>query len=57
MCMHTHPQTHTHTHTHTHIRIYIHTGFKNVINLVIDNYAQWFVVVPGAVNLVQVIKN
>jgi len=28
-------------------------GFKNVINLVIDNYAQWFVVVPGAVNLVQ----
>ena len=28
-------------------------GFKNVINLVIDNYAQWFVVVPGALNLVQ----
>jgi len=28
-------------------------GFENVINLVIDNYAQWFVVVPGAVNLVQ----
>eukprot|EP00960_Hanusia_phi_P042689 755656-Hanusia_phi.AAC.7 len=22
-------------------------GFKNVINLVIDNYAQWFVIVPG----------
>eukprot|EP00592_Proboscia_alata_P016817 CAMPEP_0194398272 /NCGR_PEP_ID=MMETSP0174-20130528/126010_1 /TAXON_ID=216777 /ORGANISM="Proboscia alata, Strain PI-D3" /LENGTH=523 /DNA_ID=CAMNT_0039194547 /DNA_START=110 /DNA_END=1681 /DNA_ORIENTATION=+ len=28
-------------------------GFTNVINLVIDNYAQWFVVVPGALNLVQ----
>eukprot|EP00904_Undaria_pinnatifida_P009000 jgi/Undpi1/522/HiC_scaffold_10.g03986.m1 len=28
-------------------------GFKNVINLVIDNWAQWFVVVPGAINLVQ----
>uniref|UniRef100_A0A7S4U6W7 Uncharacterized protein n=1 Tax=Guillardia theta TaxID=55529 RepID=A0A7S4U6W7_GUITH len=28
-------------------------GFKNVINLVIDNYAQWFVIVPGAINLVQ----
>jgi hypothetical protein len=28
-------------------------GFKNVINLVIDNHAQWFVVVPGALNLVQ----
>jgi hypothetical protein len=46
----------THKHTHVYIRIYIHTGFKNVINLVIDNYPQWFVVVPGAVNLVQVIK-
>jgi hypothetical protein len=23
-------------------------GFKHVINLVIDNYAQWFIVVPGA---------
>eukprot|EP00584_Thalassiosira_punctigera_P025531 CAMPEP_0172551206 /NCGR_PEP_ID=MMETSP1067-20121228/36684_1 /TAXON_ID=265564 ORGANISM="Thalassiosira punctigera, Strain Tpunct2005C2" /NCGR_SAMPLE_ID=MMETSP1067 /ASSEMBLY_ACC=CAM_ASM_000444 /LENGTH=518 /DNA_ID=CAMNT_0013338961 /DNA_START=30 /DNA_END=1586 /DNA_ORIENTATION=- len=28
-------------------------GFKNVINLVIDNHAQWFVVVPNALNLVQ----
>jgi len=28
-------------------------GFTNVINLVIDNYAQWFIVVPGAYNLVQ----
>jgi len=28
-------------------------GFKNVINLVIDNHAQWFVVVPGSLNLVQ----
>eukprot|EP00798_Chlamydomonas_sp_ICE-L_P007873 gene7873-1083_t len=28
-------------------------GFTNVINLVIDNYAQWFIVVPGALNLVQ----
>ena len=24
-----------------------------MINLVIDNYAQWFIVVPGALNLVQ----
>lgn len=28
-------------------------GFKNVINLAVDNHAQWFVVVPGALNLVQ----
>merc|ERR1712232_377272 len=28
-------------------------GFSNVINLVIDNHAQWFIVVPGALNLVQ----
>eukprot|EP01084_Bolivina_argentea_P303542 524084_1 len=28
-------------------------GFKTVINCVIDNHAQWFTVVPGAVNLVQ----
>jgi len=28
-------------------------GFTNVINLVIDNHAQWFVVVPGCLNLVQ----
>lgn len=32
-------------------------GFKNVINLVIDNHAQWFVVVPGALNLVQGFSN
>lgn len=28
-------------------------GFKRVINLVIDNHAQWFCIVPGALNLVQ----
>jgi len=28
-------------------------GFKHVINLVIDNYPQWFLIVPGAINLVQ----
>jgi len=28
-------------------------GFKHVINLVIDNHAQWFVVAPGCLNLVQ----
>mmetsp|Transcript_6054 Transcript_6054/g.10931 ORF Transcript_6054/g.10931 Transcript_6054/m.10931 type:complete len:598 (-) Transcript_6054:264-2057(-) len=28
-------------------------GFRTVINCVIDNHAQWFVVVPGALNLVQ----
>jgi len=28
-------------------------GFTNVINLVIDNHAQWFCVVPGCLNLVQ----
>lgn len=28
-------------------------GFTNVINLVIDNHAQWFIIVPGALNLVQ----
>jgi len=28
-------------------------GFENVVNLVVDNHAQWFVVVPGALNLVQ----
>ena len=28
-------------------------GFTNVINLVIDNHPQWFVVVPGCLNLVQ----
>jgi hypothetical protein len=28
-------------------------GYENVINLVIDNYVQWFTVVPGALNLVQ----
>ena len=28
-------------------------GFTKVINLVIDNHAQWFVVVPGCLNLVQ----
>jgi len=28
-------------------------GFTRVINLVIDNHAQWFCIVPGALNLVQ----
>ncbi|CAJ1404386.1 unnamed protein product [Effrenium voratum] len=28
-------------------------GFKTVINLVFDNYPQYFVLVPGAINLVQ----
>ena len=28
-------------------------GFTKVVNLVIDNHAQWFIVVPGAYNLVQ----
>ena len=28
-------------------------GFTNVINCVIDNYAQWFCVVPGAINIAQ----
>ena len=28
-------------------------GFTKVVNLVIDNHAQWFIVVPGALNLVQ----
>jgi len=28
-------------------------GFSKVINLVIDNHAQWFVVTPGCLNLVQ----
>ncbi|CAN0069830.1 unnamed protein product, partial [Discosporangium mesarthrocarpum] len=28
-------------------------GHRHVINLVIDNWAQWFVTVPGAINLVQ----
>ncbi|CAK9070141.1 CBL-interacting protein kinase 28, partial [Durusdinium trenchii] len=28
-------------------------GFKNVINLIFDNYPQYFVLVPGAINLVQ----
>uniref|UniRef100_A0A7S1RK75 Monogalactosyldiacylglycerol synthase n=1 Tax=Alexandrium catenella TaxID=2925 RepID=A0A7S1RK75_ALECA len=28
-------------------------GFKKVINLVFDNYPQYFVIVPGALNLVQ----
>ena len=33
--------------------IAVSCGFTNVINLVIDNHAQWFIVVPGALNLVQ----
>jgi len=33
--------------------IAVSLGFTKVINLVIDNLAQWFIVVPGAYNLVQ----
>jgi len=33
--------------------IAVSCGFTNVINLVIDNHAQWFIVVPKALNLVQ----
>ena len=33
--------------------IVVLSGFTRVINLVIDNHAQWFIVVPGAINLVQ----
>jgi hypothetical protein len=33
--------------------IAVAAGFHNVVNLVVDNHAQWFVVVPGALNLVQ----
>lgn len=33
--------------------IAVAAGFRNVVNLVVDNHAQWFVVVPGALNLVQ----
>jgi hypothetical protein len=33
--------------------IAVAAGFTNVVNLVVDNHAQWFVVVPGALNLVQ----
>lgn len=28
-------------------------GFTNVVNLVVDNYPQWFLVVPGTLNSVQ----
>jgi hypothetical protein len=28
-------------------------GFKNVVNLVVDNYPQWFLVVPQTLNIVQ----
>ena len=33
--------------------IAIACNFTNVINLVVDNHPQWFVIVPGALNLVQ----
>ena len=33
--------------------IAIASNFTNVINLVVDNHPQWFVIVPGALNLVQ----
>lgn len=33
--------------------IAVAAGFENVVNLVVDNHAQWFSVVPGALNLVQ----
>mmetsp|Transcript_34449 Transcript_34449/g.90938 ORF Transcript_34449/g.90938 Transcript_34449/m.90938 type:complete len:542 (+) Transcript_34449:94-1719(+) len=34
-------------------QIAVACGFETVINLVIDNYPQYFVLVPGALNLVQ----
>mmetsp|Transcript_23740 Transcript_23740/g.54828 ORF Transcript_23740/g.54828 Transcript_23740/m.54828 type:complete len:529 (+) Transcript_23740:21-1607(+) len=34
-------------------QIAVACGFKTVINLVIDNFPQYFVLVPGAMNLVQ----
>lgn len=34
-------------------QIAVACGFKTVINLVIDNYPQYFVLVPGAMNLTQ----
>jgi len=34
-------------------QIAVACGFETVINLVIDNYPQYFVLVPGAMNLVQ----
>jgi len=33
--------------------IAVSSGFKNVVNLVVDNHPQWFCIVPGALNLVQ----
>ena len=33
--------------------IAVAANFTNVINLVVDNHPQWFVIVPGALNLVQ----
>jgi len=33
--------------------IAVAAGFKNVVNLVVDNHPQFFCVVPGALNLVQ----
>jgi len=33
--------------------IAVAADFKNVVNMVVDNHPQWFVVVPGALNLVQ----
>jgi len=33
--------------------IAVSANFTNVINLVVDNHPQWFVIVPGALNLVQ----
>jgi hypothetical protein len=32
-------------------------GYENVINLVIDNYAPWFTVMPGTLNLIQGLTN
>jgi hypothetical protein len=28
-------------------------GFTNVVNLVVDNYPQWFLTVPKTLNIVQ----
>jgi hypothetical protein len=36
-----------------HAQIAVRAGFRNVINLVADNYPQYFVLAPGCLNLVQ----
>lgn len=36
-----------------HAQIAVHAGFRNVVNMVPDNFPQYFVLAPGALNLVQ----